>query len=326
MTLDSSVKDDLTWWLTKLPTASCPIRSFQFVTEIYSDASLLSWGAHCNGQNAHGFWSESERKLHINHLELIAAFFGLKCFAQEYKNAEILLRIDNTTAIAYINRLGGVQYPELNRLARDIWQWCEQKKLWIFASYIPSKENTDADRESRRSNIDTEWELGDSFFGEIARKWKNLEIDLFAMRVNAKIQKFCSWKRDPEAFCIDAFTMDWGNYFFYAFPPFSMIMRVLRKIRLDRAEGIVVVPYWPTQPWFPVFTAMLTEDPLIFLPSIKLLLSPCRSLEHPLIKHLSLVAGKLSGRHTGKNNYQRKLLKFSSHLELSRQSSNIIQA
>lgn len=75
MILNSSVKDELTWWLTKLPTAFCPIRSFRFVTEIYSDASLLGWGAHCNGQNAQGFWSESEKKLHINHLELIAAFF-----------------------------------------------------------------------------------------------------------------------------------------------------------------------------------------------------------------------------------------------------------
>nr|KAG5688439.1 hypothetical protein BaRGS_001856 [Batillaria attramentaria] len=34
---------------------------------------------------------------------------------------------------------------------------------------------------------------------------------------------------------------------FYAFPPFSVIPRVLQKVRRDRAEGVIVVPRWPTQ-------------------------------------------------------------------------------
>lgn len=101
----------------------------------------------------------SERKQHINHLELIVAFYALKCFASDCRKCEILFRVDNTTALAYINRMGGIQYPTLNRLARNIWQWCGRREIWVVASYIPSHENIDADRESRRTNIDTEWEL-----------------------------------------------------------------------------------------------------------------------------------------------------------------------
>ncbi|CAH2104176.1 unnamed protein product [Euphydryas editha] len=36
-----------------------------------------------------------------------AAFFGLQIFAKYLRDCEILLRIDNTTAIAYINKMGG---------------------------------------------------------------------------------------------------------------------------------------------------------------------------------------------------------------------------
>lgn len=114
MLVSSRVNDDLNWWLNKIPSVKNPVRLYNFKAEIFSDASLTGWGAHCNQVSVHGFWSVQERKSPINHLELIAAFLAIKCFAREYKDCEILVRIDNTTAIAYINRMGGVQYPELN--------------------------------------------------------------------------------------------------------------------------------------------------------------------------------------------------------------------
>lgn len=55
--------------------------------------------------------------------------------------------------------MGGIRFPILNKIARKIWQWCEHHHLWVFASYIPSKENVEADKASRIDNIDTEWEL-----------------------------------------------------------------------------------------------------------------------------------------------------------------------
>lgn len=139
-----------------------------------------------------GFGTAPEQKLHINHLKLIAVFYALKYFVANCRQCEILLRVDNTTALAYINRMGGIQYTTLNRLARNIWQWCEEKEIWIVASYIPSQENTDADRESRRTNIDTEWELVNFAFKKIVDRWGHPEINLFASRNNTKINKFCA--------------------------------------------------------------------------------------------------------------------------------------
>lgn len=97
-----------------------------------------------------------ERRKSINYLELLAIFLALRCFADKLSKCEILLQLDNTTAVSYINRLGGTKFPCLNDLARQIWQWCESRDLWLSASYIPSKENAGANRESRINNIDTE--------------------------------------------------------------------------------------------------------------------------------------------------------------------------
>lgn len=129
-----------------------------FQLEIYTDASKTSWGACCNGKKTRGFWNGEQQNLHINYLELLAAFFGIQCFAKKLNNCNILCRIDNTTAIAYINRMGSVQFPELNILTRKIWQWCEQRNPFLFASYIKSKDNKEADAESRFLNTDTQLE------------------------------------------------------------------------------------------------------------------------------------------------------------------------
>lgn len=203
------------------------IKQHKFSLEIHTDASTTGWGAVCEGKRASGSWSHSERQNHINFLELKAAFLGLKCFTKEINNSKILLRIDNTTAVAYINKCGGIQFPHVNSITREIWQYCEERHIWIFTSYINTKDNFEAVRESRRVNI--EWELCNRAYRKITETFGKPEIDLFASRINHKCDKFVSWKCDPEAFAVDAFTLSWKNFFFYAFPPFSLILKCIQK-------------------------------------------------------------------------------------------------
>ena len=74
---------------------------------ITSDASLQGWGATCNGIQTRGPWSPQEQILHINCLELLAASLAVQTFAKQKSDITILLELDNTTAVAYINRMGG---------------------------------------------------------------------------------------------------------------------------------------------------------------------------------------------------------------------------
>ena len=192
--------------------------------------------------------------------------------------------------------MGGIHFENLNNITGEIWRWCKVRNIWIFASYIASKDNFEADTESRKLEPETEYELSDFAFREIVEVFGIPDIDLFASRINHKCWKYVSWKKDPGSEAIDAFTLIWKDTFFYAFPPFSLILKVLRKIKRDRAEGIVVVLDWPAQPWYPLFHSMLVTDSLIFKPNINLLIS-CNREQHPLWRTLSLVAGSLSGNH-----------------------------
>ncbi|XP_066600089.1 uncharacterized protein [Prorops nasuta] len=220
-------------------------RFMVFSRELFAD---FEWGIHNIME---------KKKEHINYLELKAAFYGLKCFAKNKFPSRILLRIDNTKAISYINRMGSVQLYKLSRLARTIWQWCEERDLWIFASYIKSKDNIEADAESRAIENEVEWELASLAFEEIESSFGPFDIDLFASNIIAKCRKFASWHKDPEACVVDSFTIPWASLHFYAFPPFSLILRTLRKILMEKAEGVVVVPLWATQPWYPLYNKLL---------------------------------------------------------------------
>ncbi|KAL7304019.1 hypothetical protein TKK_0003489 [Trichogramma kaykai] len=296
MSIPSYLKEDLNWWKMAAQNGKNPIRYGDYKLEIYTDASLTGWGAYANNTITNGFWNDSEREWHINCLELQAIFFGLKCFASKLTNCEILLRCDNITTISYVNKLGGVQHKRLNNLARDIWKFCEARGLWLFATYIPSKANVNADAASRIKNIDTEWELSDKAFKRIESDFGPFDVDLFASRLNNKCKTFCSWHQDPDALITDAFTIPWKNKKFYAFPPFSLILKTLRKIINEEAEGVVVVPCWKTQPCYPLYLSLLESEPTIFSPSSSLLLSPDRRILHPLAEKMSLMAGRLSGK------------------------------
>lgn len=78
---------------------------FRYV--ISSDASRSSWGACCGNKRASGHGKVEEKEFHINFLELLAALFTLKCLAVQVRDCNVLLRVDNTTAISYMNRKGG---------------------------------------------------------------------------------------------------------------------------------------------------------------------------------------------------------------------------
>lgn len=295
--ISQEILDELQWWFAKTLTATNELKKDKFDLEIFSDASLSGWGVFCQKKTAHGWWSNSETDKHINYLELLAIYYGLKCFASHLLNCNILIRTDNTTALSYVNRMGSVRFPELNLLSRKIWQWCENRNIWIFASYIPSSENWQADQASRTLRTETEWTLNNVVFKKIIDRFGIPEIDLFASVINRKCKRYCSWQTDPEAETIDAFTVNWCNLKFYAFPPFSLILRTLQKIINDKATGIVVVPFWKSQPWYPLFRKMIKKDPLFFGPSDNIVCCPFSKIKHPLAKDLILVAALLSGRH-----------------------------
>ena len=287
---------DTNWWLLKLKNSSKSIKTFEFKAEIFTDASNSGWGATNGSDEAYGYWDSRQKQWHINYKELIAIKLALTSIASNLRHCEILLRVDNTTAIAYINRMGGTRHMSYNSLARQIWKWAEERNIFLVASYIPSLENSEADRLSRLNNIDIEWELNNNYFNQIIKQFGNPEYDLFATYKNAKCPKFISWIPDNRAETVDAFTISWAKLKFYAFPPFSLILKTLTKIRRDQATGIILVPYWPSQPCYPLLTDLIISKIIKFGPDPHMLLSPCRNVVHPQAQCLTLISAIVCGK------------------------------
>lgn len=288
--------EELHWWIIKIEYSFNFLACQSYEFELFTDASKTGWGATCKNETTHGFWSERESQFHINYLELLACYYALQCFASSKTNCNILLRVDNKTAIAYINKMGGIMYQNLNRLSKKIWSWCEYRNIFLHASYISSKDNAIADEQSRVSYIESEYALNNEVYLHIVSCLGKPDIDLFASRLNTKCNVYISWIKDPGAFTTDAFTIKWEkSLFFYAFPPFPLIGRVLKKIIEDRSIGILVVPYWPNYSWFSLFLRLCCQKPIIFEPSENLLFSPFRR-PHPLWKNIRLAASTLSGK------------------------------
>ncbi|KAI2649994.1 ORF V: Enzymatic polyprotein [Labeo rohita] len=81
-----------------------------------TDASLTGWGAVLNGRPAQGIWKGHHLNWHMNCLEMMAVFRALKYFLQQLRGYHVLVRVDNTAVVSYINRQGGLRSRRLNRL------------------------------------------------------------------------------------------------------------------------------------------------------------------------------------------------------------------
>ena len=307
MTLSAQSKTELTWWIDNVLTASKPISHGNPDLTLTTDASNLGWGAVCGGTSTGGFWSLEEQGNHINFLELKAVLLGLKSLCSAFSGKHILVQSDNTTAVAYINAMGGIKSIPSNEMAIVIWDWCLNHNIWLSATHIPGSKNIQADKESRVLKESTEWSLSLEVFNVIQERWGKFDIDLFASRLNFKVPRYVSWRPDPGAQFINAFLMNWKPYYFYAFPPFSLLATFLQKIEQDQSTGILIVPMWTTQPWFTLLLNLLTDNPLALPQTDSLLFLPLSNAIHPLSRRLQLMACKVSGSPSNRETFQAKL-------------------
>lgn len=172
-------------------------------------------------------------------------------------------------------------------MAREIWDWCLTRNIWLTVSHIPGAHNVIADKASRVFDDSKEWKVDVEIFCKVIKHLGTPEIDMFASRLNYQIVPYVSWHPDPQAWAIDAFTLDWSNLFFYAFPPFSVIPQVLQKLESAQAQAVLIVPNWQTQPWYPTLIRLLIYQPLL-LPTCQsnVHLPFNQKQQHPLEKKL----------------------------------------
>ena len=298
MSLTARAKREVRWWVKYNNEDPGSIMKPPVDFVLHADASNAGWGAVAGDISTGSRWSRREMKHHINAKEMLAIEFGLKALFKNEQNVHIQIFSDNTTAVAYVRKMGGCQSLSCFNIATRIWQWAISRNIWLSIAHIRGKDNTKADTESREFNDKTEWKLQEEVFAQICDYFQiQPSVDLFASRLNYQLPRFVSWNPEPEAIATDAFSLIWSHETYYAFPPFSLIGHVLNKVVTDGSVMLIVVPHWPTQHWWALLQRLLVVKPLILGRNQRLIYLPFQpEALHPLHRKLDLRACWISGR------------------------------
>ena len=253
------------WWLlsgrlTQGVSLSVPVPSLH----LWTDASLVGWGAHSRDWQCSGLWGPAESRLHINVLELRAVLLALMALSPSPPRGSVVaLQGDNSTALAYIRNQGGTRSSSCLLEARKILLWAEERDILLLPRFVPGELNVRADALSRESQVlQSEWVLHPDICRALWRLWGAPLVDLFASSKNNRLPNFCSPLPEAEAWGTDAFLQDWAGLDLYAYPPTKVLGRVLQKFRQSpRCRLTLIAPGWTKQAWFPDVLDLLVDHP-----------------------------------------------------------------
>ena len=263
-------KSEILFWKQKFSSKlfaslSTPCHPVQPRTVISVDASSHSVGAVLHGDIP----QRTFREIPVEFLEesstlreIFAIKFGLESFASQII-APVLVRCDNQSACA-IFRKGSIQ-PKLQDLAKEIWSWAENHSLEVVVEWTPREQNTEADSASREIDFD-DWRVSVGTANQVQALLGHCEIDLFANDRNSKCNQFYSRYPCPRTMGIDAFLHPtvWNSRVnLWLVPPIPLVAKVLRYAKFYGSKGILGVPEWPSQNYWPLLRAEKDWAPFI---------------------------------------------------------------
>ena len=77
-------------------------------------------------------------------------------------------------------------------------------------------------------------------------------VDRFASHYNSQLPWFNSQFWNPGSKAVDTFTLDWSDENNWLCPPVYLVPRVIQHARKCKAQGTLVVPEWPSAPFWPI--------------------------------------------------------------------------
>ena len=144
-----------------------------------------------------------------------------------------------------------------------------------------------ADSLSRQNQIfPSEWSLHLSIVQKVLRIWDFPMLDLFATRRFRKMPLYVSPVPDDQVWAEDALSIDWTSLQAYAYPPTSIMPKVLEKVLMENCLPVLIAPAWPTQSWFSLLLEMSVDHPLRLPLSPKLLKQTDKPFFHSNPGHL----------------------------------------
>ena len=242
---DDGCLRDLRWWSDDSHLLVClPLGDDLPDLFLFSDASDQGWGAALGDLHLSGLWSPLCLRFSINQRELLAILYAVQGFLHRLWGRLVAVYSDNSTALAYHRKQGGTRLSSLNAVVQELLRLCESQSVRLIPQSIPGHLNVLADSLSCRSQVlGSEWTLCPQAVSELLRRCP-ATIDLFATSLNHRLPVYFSPMYDPLSAGMDAMLQPWDGLQAYAFPPFSLLPRVLAKVRVSRGlELTLVAPF-----------------------------------------------------------------------------------
>ena len=252
--LSEGVLSELKFWYENIDNYKLrPFRVESNCTRIvYSDASSSACGGFTVGvQNStvHRTWSEEEKLKSSAWRELMGIKTVLISTLHVLEGHTIKWYTDNKAVEAILEK--GSMKRDLQEIALDIYQICNDNNVKIEGVWIPRSLNDKADYISKIYDRD-DWSISQFCFDKLNAMWGPFTMDRFASFHNKKVVRFNSRFWTPGSLGVDAFAFDWSADNNWLVPPISLVAKAIKHMIFCRARGVLVVPLWRSSAFWPL--------------------------------------------------------------------------
>jgi hypothetical protein len=208
----------------------------------------------------HTVWFTAEAQIAIRKLsyrdrdesstyrEMYGVLFIVKTFAARAANASLLIQCDNQS-VYWIIKKGSSNVLSIHALVVELFWLCLSHNIELDLAWIPRELNQWSDDLSKQTDS-SDWTVSDWFWNDIQHSFGPFFCDRFASAENALLPVFCSLVHCPEVYYVNAFARDWSDGKSWCHPPVDLIGEVIDKVKRDRAQATVLVPFWPSAWWW----------------------------------------------------------------------------
>jgi hypothetical protein len=116
-------------------------------------------------------------------------------------------------------------------------------------------------------------------------------LDAFACHQTTICPRYASRLFDPAALAFDGLALDWHKeQAVWINPPWALLPDIIGKLACEKPAAVLIVPHWPTQPWWPSLLALGGTPIPLPLPKFSVTAMHRRLVEPFLHQGLQLLA------------------------------------
>ncbi|KAA6365577.1 MAG: hypothetical protein EZS28_038897 [Streblomastix strix] len=212
------------------------------------------------GNDSNGSWNLEQQISQVNEQQQGNQGYNLRLtkFHQTQKNLRIqslAIRSDNSTAVFDIRKWRAS--TSLIKEIKQVHQTIEKLGIQIQITHLPGVKNEITDALSRLQRAG-DYKLKEKILKHACLQMNlNPTIDLFSQNFNNLLPRFMSTTRGHGETAIDALNQTQKKELPWIHPPIPLLSAVLKKIREEQIEAMIIAPLWPGQIWY---TELVNEN------------------------------------------------------------------